>query len=246
MKQLIIFFTLLVVVFFLGSCDFFTGNKALDLKSRCSSCMEYNNIRPASKLDVNLLRAMTHNFQNSAVTSDDNNKSKTRSVWLSLEKLKQFVYEVESKTCDCDSAQLGVRVYFGEYPEDIDWQNGFQSDLSNPNAPDGNFRSTVLDTTGMNTYAKRATIFMVPTINSGRGNQDFDPADKDRNCKGGYDVRKFYEAAGGVEKYNNSGTWLHKALGVSVTALSATNHGDACPPPSGGCVTKGSFADFDH
>ena len=41
-----------------------------------------------------------------------------RSVWFSLETLKQFLWEIESKsaTCDgCKTLNLGVRIYYGEY-----------------------------------------------------------------------------------------------------------------------------------
>lgn len=41
-----------------------------------------------------------------------------RSVWFSLETLKQFLWEIESKsaTCTgCEKLNLGVRIYYGEY-----------------------------------------------------------------------------------------------------------------------------------
>jgi hypothetical protein len=43
-----------------------------------------------------------------------------RSVWFSLETLKQFLWEIESKsaTCKgCETLNLGVRIYYGEYAE---------------------------------------------------------------------------------------------------------------------------------
>jgi hypothetical protein len=224
-------------------------------KKKCSDCMEYNNVKPASKLDVNLLKAMTLNYQTDPTTGNiDHNK--TRSVWISLEKLKQFVYEIESKTCDCDTSKLGVRVYFGVYPNDVDWQQatnpiGFWQDLNNPNASDGDFRGQVIaknQTLGLppvNNYAGITTIFMVPTINSSNINWDFDPADNPNGCKGGYNIKKFYTQIDSA-KFNNRAVFKTTSAGISVTALSATNHGDACPPPIRGCQPLGSFSGFDH
>jgi hypothetical protein len=43
-----------------------------------------------------------------------------RSVWFSLETLKQYLWEIESKstTCKgCETLNLGVRIYYGEYAE---------------------------------------------------------------------------------------------------------------------------------
>ena len=215
-------------------------------KSKCAPCMEYNNVKQSSTLDLNLIRAMTRNYQLGA-----NGLGKTKSVWLSLEKLQQFIYEIQSKTCDCSAnSKLGARFYFGDYPDDLDWQNpaGFKDDLNNPSANEGDFRARVA-VNGINPYAKITSIIIVPTIFDGNNNVDFDPADNPNGCKGGYNTRKFIERAGSVEKFNNASVYLHNKLGISITALSATNHGDACPPPppsGGGCPANGSYVEFDH
>ena len=67
-----------------------------------------------------------------------------RSVWFSLETLKQFLWEIESKstTCKgCETLNLGVRIYYGEYPVPTD-----------PN-----------DTAFPAAEKKKHSIFMVPT-----------------------------------------------------------------------------------
>jgi hypothetical protein len=250
-------FLLPVIVLAIAAASFFIGRYSLAVNkeiisgtidtAKCGPCMAYNNVKTISKLDVNLLKAMTHNYQlgpNGMI-----NPGNTRSVWLSLEKLKQFIYEVESKTCNCPGS-LGVRVYFGNYPADADWINpaGFKDDLNNPSAPDGDFRARVASS-GTNLYAGITTIFMVPTIFDGSKNIDFDPADNPNGCNGGYNTEKFIQAAGGVDSFNNPNIYLHKKLGIGVTALSATNHGDACPPlppGGGGCPAIGSYAAFNH
>lgn len=250
---------ILTNLIFLSAALFFACDnsvpKAPVSKKKCTDCMEYNDVKTASKLDVNLLKAMTLNYQTDPVTGRID-LNKTRSVWISLEKLKQFVYEIESKTCDCDTSKLGVRVYFGVYPNDVDWQqstnpNGFWKDLNNPNAPDGDFRAQIIaknQTLGQaarNTYAGITTIFMVPTINSGNVNWDFDPADNPNGCKGGYNIKRFYSLVDSV-KFENPAIYKSNSAGIGITALSATNHGDACPPPVRGCQQLGSFSGFDH
>jgi hypothetical protein len=84
-----------------------------------------------------------------------------RSVWFSLETLKQFLWEIESKsaTCTgCEKLNLGVRIYYGEYPVPTD-----------PN-----------DTTFPAMEKKKHSIFMVPTyaVNKPDGapvDYDFNP-----------------------------------------------------------------------
>lgn len=246
-------FLLPIIVLAIAAVSFFIGRYSLAVNkeiiagtidtAKCGPCMAYNNVKTASKLDVNLLKAMTRNYQ-----LGPNGMNNTRSVWLSLEKLKQFIYEVESKTCNCPGS-LGVRVYFGNYPADADWINpaGFKDDLNNPNAPDGDFRARVTsNSSAPNLYAGITSIFMVPTIYDGSKNIDFDPADNPNGCKGGYNTEKFIQMAGGVDSFNNPNIYLHKKMGISVTALSATNHGDACPPPINGCPGLGSYAAFNQ
>ena len=81
----------------------------------------------------------------------------SRCVWFSLARIKRFVYEIEYKMCsktnDMDTTELGVRMYFAEYPA-----------LANlPSNIDP-------------TYAGLHTLIMVPTYWDGRVDRDFDPA----------------------------------------------------------------------
>lgn len=258
MKQVLIFtnILLLAVATFFGYKYFQPATEKVAVsKAKCTDCMEYNNVKMASTLDVNLLRAMTLNYQKDATGTIDH--SKTRSVWISLEKMKQFIYEIESKTCNCPDQKLGVRVYFGVYPADQYWttSNGFKSDLNNPNHSDGDFHAAILSKFTTNEYANRATIFMVPTMNNGQANIDFDPNRMLPGCKPGYDTTFFQSLAIKSGKLNNKeflkgfndpNYFTTTSLGTSVTALSATNHGDACPPPIANCQAAGSYSGFDH
>jgi len=245
MKKVLIFTNILflgVAVFFgLNSCND-SGKNEENAKvdtAKCTTCMAYNDVGNASQLDKNLVEAMTYYYQTDPTVTGTNFK-KTRSVWISLEKLKQFIYQVESKTCDCKGG-LGVRVYFAKYPPDADWisPNGFRGDLNNPQKD--NFRAGLLSryVTSQNPYDQINTIVMVPTIEQGGKNFDFDPADAANGCKGGYSTK--YRTGSEKDSMNYI---LHNAFGSSITALSATNHGDACPPPIPGCKPEG--AAFDH
>jgi hypothetical protein len=248
MKKVLIFTNILflgVAVFFgLGSCNN-TGKTDIPPvdKTKCTSCTGYNDVGNTSTLDYNLVRAMVYNYQ-SDPSIKNSATPKTRSVWLSLEKLKQFVYQIESKTCGCDSA-LGVRVYFAQYPPDTDWTStaGFKNDLDNAS---NSFRSQIFTkysvaTGGNNPYALLNTIVMVPTMRSGGRNIDFDPNDNPNGCATpGYNVSKY----GKIESLEKTATqFLHTSFGSSITALSATNHGDACPPPIP-CSTQGAAFDY--
>jgi hypothetical protein len=75
----------------------------------------------------------------------------SRSVWFSLDDLKDFIAEIESTTA---TGELGVRIYFGEYS------------------------TAMLTTQPQNAqYAGLHTLLMVPTVEKADGfNHDFDPA----------------------------------------------------------------------
>lgn len=249
MKNLSVFFAVIMAAtaVFFAYKYYNVKNLSISIdKKRCSDCMDYNNQRPSSKLDFNLLRTMASNYQNDPTTAASN-PGKTRSVWISLEKLKQFVYDIESKTCSCPDNKLGVRIYFAKYPPNSAWTSptAFKNDLNNPQASEGDFLSTIITKYGSNAYQNINTIFMVPTINTGNGNFDFDPADTTWRCTGGYDITRFMKRISGKE-FNSFNYFSVNSLGISVTALSATNHGDACPPPpsGGSCLSEGAYFDY--
>jgi hypothetical protein len=95
------------------------------------------------------------------------NFADTRSVWFSLDKLKSFIAEIENKVCSsqCNTGNLdlGVRFYFGDYPDADYMTNNGNEDYA----------------TVKSTYGKHQTIFLVPTYrDQDRGAQvDFDPRD---------------------------------------------------------------------
>jgi hypothetical protein len=242
---------LLAALFFLIACFFgykyFCVNKEKSTadvdKTRCAPCMEYNNVSNDYKLDFNLVSTMAYYYQSDPHNTPNTGGSsiKTRSVWLSLEKLKEFIYQIESKSCRCEG-NLGVRVYFAVYPPDVDWTSaiGFKNDLDNPQNNDFRHNLMTRYTSTSNPYEKINTIFLVPTIESGGINYDFDPADSQMGCKPEYNAKY---GKGVLSDTTNQ--YIHKSFGSSITALSATNHGDACPPfPNGSNQCPGAFFNY--
>lgn len=125
--------------------------------TKCGPCMAYNNnINPkSSQLELNLLKTMAFKYQNPISASE------TRSVWFNLDTLKKFIFQIEKKTCNTCTGNLGIRIYYGRYPT-------ITTPVSNPFA----------DLNGLDvSYTNIHTLFMVPTIDKPDGyHYDFDPA----------------------------------------------------------------------
>lgn len=89
-----------------------------------------------------------------------NNNMDSRSVWFSIQRIKRFIYEIESKvcaTCSDTTKHLGIRLYYGQY------------DL--PVAGSTNF------------YDGLHTVIMIPTMQDANGdNVDFDPEYISEKC----------------------------------------------------------------
>lgn len=249
----------LTTIFLAGLAAFFAfkyftrieGSLEVD-KKKCSTCYTYNNTstKPYA-LDLNLLKTMALEYQSSSLTSSAGSTvPQNRSVWFSIEQLKQFIFQIESNTCNCDSS-LGIRFYFAKYPRDNFWTSptAFKSDLDN--IASGDFRNKIiakystvpgLPTHG-NIYEMMNTLFLVPTIKVGNKNMDFDP-NGSKQCVFGYDIKKTGDY-GKLDSMRSSYYGLKS--GTSVAALMATNHGDNCPPPippARNCGENGSFFDY--
>lgn len=173
--------------------------------TRCGPCIAYNNVKPVkSQLELNLLKTMAFNYQNPIPANE------TRSVWFSLETLKDFIHQIEVKTCNTCTGNLGIRFYNARYP--TTGPSASYTDLTNVDAG----------------YAGIHTLFMVPTIDVGNNHYDFDPAVSCERYK--------------LNPMDSLG--IYPPGGITVTALMAQNHGDACPPvppPATKCPDVGAF-----
>jgi hypothetical protein len=137
-----------------------------------------------------------------------------RSVWFDMATLKQFIHEVERQTCyNCDnnhSTQLGLRIYYGTYPELSEWNNPFwQESLAGLPAD----------------YAGKHTVMMVPTYRNNTGvDMDFDPGFMRQGCNFTY-IDSFYKI---MEKDSMKNFTFTILSSISTTSQ---NHGQMVPPP---------------
>jgi hypothetical protein len=196
--------------------------------TKCGPCMGYNNAEPnESKLDLNLIKTMAFNYQNLLPSTE------ARSVWFNLDVLKKFIYQIESKSCNTCTGDLGIRIYYGRYPGVSGWS--IFSDLSQLDT------DVKLKSGGINNYGNLHTVFMVPTIMKSDGyNHDFNPGGP-YGCDA-YDAIKEYRKMS-EDTLQPVPLYTTAAFGTQVMALMAQNHGDACPPPPSGktCPQAGAF-----
>jgi hypothetical protein len=167
MKKLLIFSNLfwLCVITFNACIKVPQEVKTNDCKT---VCYNYSNEQFPG---INYLSAKTFidNYVNSITvntsTGPQVDLTQTQSVWLSLRKMKTFLYQIEKNSCamkNCDvmnGDSLGVRVYFGKYPTAPITSNPYFEILNtSPN------------------LAGRTTLLFVPTYRDNTGlNIDFDP-----------------------------------------------------------------------
>ena len=137
----------------------------------------------------------------------------TKSVWFSLDRLKNFIWHIEEQNCanGCNDS-LGLRIYFAKYP-----------DLTAP------AQAEFLDLIGVpKAYSNHHTLFMVPTYkNEKMENVDFFP--------GGKTCRLTFEQSPTVTRNlgGDINITVHPPTGyifLTGTAEDAQNHGGLIPP----------------
>lgn len=120
----------------------------------------YGNTKGLKRITATTMAAnYTANCQNLLSERLGGEQPDARSVWFSLETLKEFVFNIEKSLCNQNCNQkleLGVRIYYAQYPDIAalrttytSIQNGLSlyDDLQDIN----------------NRYGKNHTLFMVPT-----------------------------------------------------------------------------------
>lgn len=83
-----------------------------------------------------------------------------RAVWFSLDSLKKYIWHIEKASCETGSAKLadlGIRIYFAEYPDAETMKNL-------PGLEDADPR-----------LAGKHSVFLVPTVRKEGADKDFDP-----------------------------------------------------------------------
>lgn len=126
-------------------------------------------------------------------------------VWFNLEKLKQYIWQIEDtlckQGCNLDSLGLGMHIYFAKYPD-----------------------SSRIKEFGVDpSYANHQTIFMTATYRGTKNNIDFDPYHI------GTEKCKPTPLSAYIRSDNKDGMML-KGSGEEPGVL---NHGSISPPPEG-------------
>ncbi len=180
-KALIVTNVLTLVLLYMSS--FTATKKETPVITNGPNCddivMNYQN-SPISGIALSTAQTMATNYQgrfsNTCITPYFKlNHKNSKSVWFSLERLKSFIWEIESRMCNknCKSDKpdsLGVRIYFGAYP--------------NFNALSAAARKDYNVLPG--SYIKYNSVFFVPTYYDSKNNIniDFDPRNMGANeCK---------------------------------------------------------------
>lgn len=166
MKKILIIsnVVLLSIVVFQACKSLKEGNTNIArMGTTCMPCRDYSSV-PLTLMDANLAKAIAERYAGDAgknfIVSGGTASAveDARSVWFSLETLKNFIWKIEDPLCKqgCTGMGLGLRIYYAKYPEDM---------ASHPSLA------------GLsNDFRNRHTVFIVPTYNDGSRNVDFDPA----------------------------------------------------------------------
>ncbi|MEP7237456.1 MAG: hypothetical protein ABI685_06320 [Ferruginibacter sp.] len=176
----------------------------------CPSCKDYsedgfNGLPVKAATQMSDLYASNHypNYMINGSMSD------AKAIWFSLDSIKKFIFNIEKAMCKCDSSrELGIRIYFGEYP-----------DLTSFGLSGSSYFGSI--DPGM---SKKHTLFMVPTYNYNNADYDFDPW---HLGKGGCNKpTTLCEWFGTDSSYFNNNML---ALAPD-DSKGSKNHGNMCPP----------------
>lgn len=120
-------------------------------------CMNYSESPSTTHISGDLALQMAGYYQDNMLlrTEELPISEDAASVWFSLEDLKSFIWQIESKiNCeDCDSLNLGVRIYYARYPKELRSLSATEIARTYPD----------LERTPRS-YASLHTVFMVPTF----------------------------------------------------------------------------------
>jgi hypothetical protein len=212
--------------------------ETLKKENLCDSniCMNYSRGGQLHYLDANMLRMMKNEYKRPTSTSafasslriptDD-----ADNIWFSLDSLKHFIWEIETKACSTNCSgnntklNLGLRIYYARYPSVAGMK-------------------ATLDLAGLDSkYAEHHTLFMIPTYDNPidpNMHIDFDPSQYSKSeKKGDCKYRSLNEFNGQIlafgfkiqKKQNKTSPYSIGSTASSTNAsTNALNHGGLCPP----------------
>ncbi len=188
-----------------------------------SICKDYRK-KPISELEVRLVHEMVNGYRkdkkqlfhiNGGMTFPGPSgftKRDAESIWFDFETLQAFLFHMENEATKrgTDSDELGVRIYYANYPEDqMFWDKTKTTDL----------QGVSLD------YKKRHTLVCIPTIRRDGLNMNFNPTDK----------RTYTQSFESLPDYSDlNSTFKTAAFGLKSNdpggSTGAQNHGNLYPP----------------
>lgn len=180
-----------------------------------TACYPTNSANDFKPLNGKLAFDLIENYRTQQWTSyktHNGNFADARAVWFSLSTLKSFIHQIENSMCTAcmnPKPDLGVRIYFGTYPDASQWT------------------AMGLDQTAVDpSSALHHTLVMVPTYwDAGRNEDiDFDPLHMDTtNCRP-MTMKEIFDPKGGVMD-------LDFLMPAQVRSAGMQNHGNTFPPP---------------
>lgn len=184
-------------------------------------CMDYSKEK-MSELSVDLIHTMVKGYQGKQLNCinalpDFKEKGDAHSIWFDLETLKKFIYNIEKKSKDITSKELGIRIYYAAYPQIDDWSK--YNDLTSFQTLNSIRKE----------YGYLHTLVMIPTRTIDNKTFDFNPLDFNTYLDG------FYDKPGYHYNYSSSTTaallMAKKDDGTDPNDFtSAQNHGQLFPP----------------
>lgn len=96
-----------------------------------STCRDYTGLPIEGLISGSVLASMTEEYKRdpgkryvsqSASAMERSNVEDARSIWFSLDKIKQYIWYIENQLCrsDCPaSRKLGIRFYYMKYPANV-------------------------------------------------------------------------------------------------------------------------------
>jgi hypothetical protein len=230
--------------FYISNLLWLVGLVSILLNYKCTSsnegnanckvfCMDYNTV-PFPGLDISAAQIMAYNYAKehqqmvNGIAQVDTagrpvlDSTQSKSVWFSLDYIKNFIYQIEKANCQLqcakiDPRKLGVRFYFAQYPKATDAAAA---------KPEFSF----LSSTAGGAYYGRNTLFMVPTYpDATLGDVDFDPrwsfAKDPKACQ-----PKTMTAITQMKEPYVGPIPMFMALMAAPDPNSMQNHGNICPP----------------
>jgi hypothetical protein len=206
MKKSLLIANLVFVSFLFYSCK-----EQEPPKHECPPhCKDYTDVEMKGIIDANVAFDIANSYKTdkSKSTIEGTGQQDANSIWFSLETLKQYIWKMETELaknkCNIDSLNLGIRIYYGKYP-DVETMRklGFKPE-----------------------YALHHTAFIVGTYKGKKNHIDFDPWNIGKDACRPTPLREL------LDRRNQIGRAAAAGAGGREGDPGVLNQGDLKPPPA--------------